>query len=74
MTEKTSKRIMRLSEVIQVTGLSRSTIYSLMRQGLFPKNFRLNLRACGWLESEVQDWLNSRIEISRPSKTPSVRM
>ncbi|HXV82341.1 MAG TPA: AlpA family transcriptional regulator [Candidatus Binatia bacterium] len=57
--------ILRLPEVKRSTGLSRSTIYLRVAQGTFPKPVALGGRAVGWLEVEVQDWLQRRIEASR---------
>lgn len=62
------KRILRLKEVVQVSGLSRSTIYSLMSVGKFPKPLKLSLRASGWLMSDIEDWIQSRVE-ARGSST-----
>lgn len=42
------------------TGLSRSTIYLMMSQGRFPKPIPLGARAVGWIESEIDVWLESR--------------
>jgi prophage regulatory protein len=36
-------------------------IYLLMSQGDFPKNISLGARAVGWLESDIQDWIESRV-------------
>lgn len=58
-------RILRLPEVKTSTGLSRSTIYSRISQGMFPKPITLGGRAVGWLESEIQTWLQQQIEKSR---------
>jgi prophage regulatory protein len=46
------------------TGLSRSTIYLRIAQGTFPKTVRLGGRAAGWLEVEVEQRLQRRIEAS----------
>jgi prophage regulatory protein len=46
-------------------GLSRDTIYLRIAQGTFPKPVKLAGRAVGWLEAEVQQWLQRRIEASR---------
>lgn len=62
---RTKHRIMRLPEVKAVTGLSRSTIYFRMALGTFPKQVCLGGRAVGWLEDEIQDWLNQQIQASR---------
>jgi prophage regulatory protein len=57
--------ILRLPDVKRSTGLSRSTIYLRISQGTFPKPVCLGGRAVGWLESEIQEWLQRRIEASR---------
>lgn len=56
-------RILRLKDVMKKTGLAKSTIYHLVKQGTFPKPIKLGDRSSGWIEGEVDDTLNSRIEI-----------
>lgn len=53
-------RILRLPKVIGVTGLSRSTIYRMMRKGSFPCQVRIGPRAVGWREKEILQWVESR--------------
>ncbi len=67
MTEQRPNRVMilRRKQVQERTGLSRSTIYLRIAHGEFPKAVSLGARAVGWLESEVDEWLNSRVELSR---------
>ena len=67
MSLKIQKRILRLAEVIKITGLGRSTIYGLMKDKKFPQNFYLSKRSVGWLESEIYSWLIDRIENNRGS-------
>ncbi|WP_460746642.1 helix-turn-helix transcriptional regulator [Microvirgula curvata] len=55
-------RIIRLKEVINSTGLARSTIYKNISEGSFPKPVPLGDRCVGWLESEVHDWILERIK------------
>lgn len=57
--------ILRLPTVKARTGLSRSTIYLRIAGGTFPKPVSLGGRAVGWVESEIQQWLEHRIEQSR---------
>ena len=54
-------RIIRLKEVMVLTGLARSTIYKFVSVDLFPKPISLGDRCVGWLESEVHDWILSKI-------------
>ena len=58
-------QILRLPQVCKVTGLGRSMIYQLEAERRFPTRVRIGLRAVGWVESEVQLWLASRIEHHR---------
>jgi prophage regulatory protein len=57
--------ILRLPAVKARTGLSRSTIYLRISEGGFPKPVSLGGRAVGWVEAEINDWLNQQIEHSR---------
>ncbi len=57
--------ILRLPAVKARTGLSRSTIYLRISEGTFPSPVSLGARAVGWVEAEVNDWLNQKIEASR---------
>ncbi|HCG6538007.1 TPA: AlpA family transcriptional regulator [Vibrio parahaemolyticus] len=56
-------RIVRLKEVMAITGLSRSTIYERMSMDEFPANVNLGGSAVGWLESEVCEWIDSRVRL-----------
>jgi prophage regulatory protein len=55
--------ILRLSETLRRTGLSRSKLYELQSAGEFPKSIKLsrNGSAVGWIESEVHQWIQARI-------------
>ena len=57
--------ILRLPAVKARTGLSRSTIYVRVADGDFPKPVSLGGRAIGWVEEEIEDWLNQQIARSR---------
>jgi prophage regulatory protein len=60
-----AQQILKLSEVKLITALSGSTIYRLISQGDFPKQIKLSERSSGWLQSEVEQWLQERIDASR---------
>jgi prophage regulatory protein len=55
--------ILRRRQVEARVGLSRSTIYEKMSRGEFPSSVSLGLRAVGWVESEVQNWIDRRIQM-----------
>jgi prophage regulatory protein len=56
---KKAKKIIRFPHICTKTGLPRSTIYRLIAQGKFPKQIKLSERTSGFLESEIDDWLES---------------
>ena len=58
-------RVLRLPQVRQATGLSRSMIYQLEAERRFPRRLKIGSRAVGWVDGEVQAWLASRIELGR---------
>jgi prophage regulatory protein len=59
-------RMLRLSQVATVTGLSKTKIYQLQIQGDFPMRVQLSPRRVAWVEAEVQAWLAARITSSTP--------
>ena len=66
------KRLIRLPEVLSRTGFGRTTIYRKMEDGSFPRSVKLggppidpnvfDSRAIAWIEDEVEQWIESRIE------------
>lgn len=60
------ERLLRLPEVISRTGLSRSAVYQYMDEGRFPRSIPLGSAwRRGWIESEVQGWINNTITNAR---------
>ena len=51
---------LRRPAVLELTGLSTTTIYDLMKEGKFPRPIKLTGRAVGWPESRIADWLATR--------------
>ena len=54
-------RLITLGAVLEMTALSKGTVYSLMSEGKFPRPLHISKRAVRWLESDVQAWLQDRI-------------
>jgi prophage regulatory protein len=54
-------KILRLPQVRERTGLSPSTIYSMMAKGLFPQQVPLGVHSVGWVEEEVDDFIAARV-------------
>lgn len=57
--------IIRAKQVQAMTGLSKSSIYQMMQDGSFPQKIRIGIHSVGWLQSEIDQWITSRIEQSR---------
>ena len=58
-------RVIRLPEVKQRTGLSRSSIYRLMAEASFPQSCKLGERIIAWVEADIERWLAEKIASSR---------
>jgi len=67
-------RIIRLKEVIDSTGLARSTIYKYIAENTFPKPVSLGDRSVGWVDSEVHDWILARVEERDQAEAVPVRV
>ncbi|CAN8140152.1 prophage regulatory protein [uncultured Thiomicrorhabdus sp.] len=55
-------QLLKLKNVIEITGISRSHIYALAQEGRFPKPVKLTARSSAWVASEVEEWIESRIQ------------
>lgn len=61
----TNERILKLSEVKVFTSLSGASIYRLIKKNKFPRQIKLSERSSGWLKSDIENWLEERIEVSQ---------
>ncbi len=68
------RKILRLPNVLDRTGLSRSTVYLRVTEGRFPRPVSLGARAVGWIETEVEEWIARRIEVSRTIRSQRSRV
>lgn len=48
----------RIADVLQITALSRATLYRRIADGKFPQPVHLGGRACGWTPDALQAWIN----------------
>lgn len=53
-------RVLNSNEIMEKTGLSKTTIWRLERAGNFPQRINLSNRRTGWPEEEIDAWLDSR--------------
>jgi prophage regulatory protein len=61
-------KVLRLAQVMDSTGLGRSTIYKYIAEGKFPIPLQLSERCVGWLENEIQQWIQSRVDMRDAAK------
>jgi len=77
--QQTASRVLREREVLARIRLSHTRLWELEQAGKFPRRFKISEdgRACGWLESEVEEYIAQRIAqsrgIPRPDRRPAQR-
>lgn len=57
----TTHRFLRLKQVLDKTGLKRSQIYTYMKTEDFPKSIKIGPASVAWLESEIDEWINAKV-------------
>ncbi|WP_251044653.1 MULTISPECIES: AlpA family phage regulatory protein [unclassified Lysobacter] len=62
------RRLIRLPQVVERTGLSRSTIYRRVAEGGFPRPVNPRGSLSAWVEDEVNAWINAEI-MNRDAKS-----
>jgi prophage regulatory protein len=64
--------VSRCKQVMQKTGLPRSTLNLKISRGEFPAPISLGARAVGWLDSEVEAWIQARIAATPAARKPAI--
>lgn len=59
--------ILRITKVLQRTGLTRATLYRKIADGSFPRQVQIATNCVGWRESEVDAWLRAPMEFRAES-------
>lgn len=54
--------ILRVNQVIEKTGMKRTYLYQEVKAGRFPKPVNLGAKAIGWIDTEVDAWIQNLIE------------
>lgn len=60
-----SSRILKAKEVAERVSISTSQVYRLARDGRFPQPVKVTENRSGWLETEVDQWIDECIRRSR---------
>ena len=63
-------RFLRIETVLEMTGLSRTTLYRKVRGGTFPRQVLLSERCTGWRESDVRIWAANPREYRNLDRSP----
>lgn len=53
-------RMLRIAEILQITGVSAATIWRWVKDGIYPAPVKLGPNSVGWRESAIREWLESR--------------
>ncbi len=59
-------RLIRLPEVMDRVGLSRSSIYQYIQQGRFPAQINLGSRCVAWNSEDIDAWIQEKVDQSKP--------
>ena len=62
---KDKQYFLRLPQVKEATGLSKSTIYARIAEGTFPKQIPIGPRLVVWVESDIQNWIAKQVSAAR---------
>jgi prophage regulatory protein len=52
-------KLLRLPEVMEITGLPKSTIYHYIKEGKFPPQIKIGLRSVGWRDDHINKWIDN---------------
>lgn len=65
MNATNTPTLLRLPQVIERTGLTRSGVYELMAANDFPRQIALSARCVAWVDAEIDQWVRNRIANAR---------
>ncbi len=64
-TQEDKPVLIRIAQVMAITGVSRASIYKAIKRGVFPKSIRTNMGATAWVESEIYGYVQNQISAFR---------
>jgi prophage regulatory protein len=59
--------LLRRPDVQQRTGLSRSSLYNLIKEGRFPRPVQISDRSVAWVSDDIDSWINTQIKNGQTS-------
>ena len=57
--------VVRMPDVVTMTGMSRPTVYRMIKDGMFPASIKLSPGAVGWLRTEIEQWVADKLAVQR---------
>jgi len=57
-----SIQLIRLTVVLEITGLSKTGLYEAIKERSFPQQVKINSRSSTWVRQEVEEWIKGKIE------------
>lgn len=60
------KKLLPMTRVIEITSLSKSTVWRALRAGEFPRPIRLSARRLAWVAADIEAWVAGRVAASLP--------
>ncbi|EKT4476603.1 phage transcriptional regulator AlpA [Pseudomonas putida TRO1] len=52
-------RLLRLPDVLRITGMGRNTVYTRIKEGTFPKQVKIGPKSVAWRQSDITQWMAS---------------
>jgi prophage regulatory protein len=56
-----ARNLLRLPAVVERTGLNSTDVYARMKDGTFPASVPIGVRSVGWVDTEVDEWVEQQI-------------
>ena len=60
-------KLLRIAQVVELTGLKPSSIYKQIREGKFHREIKMTKRATAWSDKAVADWIEEIVAIAEVS-------
>lgn len=60
-----NERLLSLSEVMERTGLSKTSIWRMQKEGVFPVSYSISSKRVAWKESEINQWIQERVQTKK---------
>jgi len=55
-----NNKLLRINQIKELTGLSRSTLERMSKEGAFPQKITLGPNSVAWFEREVMEWIDKK--------------